>query len=130
MKNFNSPNIAGMSGHYSALPDGHILEKLNDLNFDINRLECWEKTRWLSNTNSIIRKSCWDEYHFDENLEGCEDYDWATEMISRGYNIIKDPNFNVFHSHGGHGTTLNQDRIDRWKKICKDIDKKVRPTLN
>ncbi|KKP65499.1 MAG: Glycosyl transferase family 2 [candidate division WS6 bacterium GW2011_GWE1_34_7] len=128
LRNFEDLKVAAISGHYSSLPDGDIREKLNDLNFDINRLERWENTKWLSNTNSLIRKSCWEEYPFDETLEGCEDYDWAIEMLSRGYNIIKDPKFNVFHSHGDFGAKLNPDRVKRWKRICAEIDQKKKPS--
>ena len=128
MKNFNHKNVAAVTGHYTSLPDADLREKLGDLFFNLKRLKKEHFCRWMTNTNAIIRKSLWEVYPFDEKLEGCEDYDWACEMIARGYDVIKDPAFNVYHSHGGIGTPIYQERVPRWKKICALIDKKKRPS--
>ena len=72
----------------------------------------------LGNTNSIIRKDLWLEHQFDEEYsDGGEDGEWAYFFINNGYNIIKDPRFAVYHSHGlwllGY---LRQYR--HWKKVA------------
>lgn len=67
-------------------------------------------------------------YQFDESLEGCEDYDWCQEMLARGYNIIYDPSFDVYHSHGGIGRSIITDRFEEWNKIKIIVDSKIRPS--
>ncbi len=130
LKNLSNKKVAGVTGHYHALPDAHPREKLGDLFADWGKESKKEHHyKSMTNTNSIIRKSCWEEYNFDENLEGCEDYDWGCEMVARGYDIIKDPAFNVYHSHGGLGRPVYEERIKRWERICAEIDKKQRPSI-
>ncbi len=54
----------------------------------------------LGFTNAIIKKNLWEKYHFNEAFEmGGEDNDWACHWASKGYKIIHDPKFKVFHSH-------------------------------
>jgi len=97
--------------------------------FDSKRLEKEHFCKWMTNTNAIIRKDLWEAYPFDEDLEECEDYDWACEMIARGYDVVKDPTFSVYHSHGGIGTAIFQERVPQWEKICAEIDKRKRPSF-
>lgn len=127
MKNFADEKIVAVTGHYTALPDGDISEKLGDLHFDLSRLEKEHDCKWMTNTNTIIRKDNWREYPFDEMLEECEDYDWACEMLARGFDVVKDPKFNVYHSHGGIGRSVFEDRVARWEVLCGEIDKRKRP---
>lgn len=127
MENFADPKIAAVTGHYTALPDGSLDEKLGNLHFDLKRLEKEFYCKRMTNTNTIIRKDLWKKYPFDERLEECEDYDWACEMIARGWNIVKDPKFNVYHSHGGIGRLTYSERIPTWQRVCALIDKKKRP---
>lgn len=129
MKNFQDPKVAAVTGNYIALPDAHITEKIGEI-ITIIKQKKEHFTPWMTNTNAIIRKDLWKVYPFDEDLDkdGCEDYDWASEMIARGYDIIKDPKFNVRHSHGGIGKPLYQEMLPHWKKTCTKIDKKKRPS--
>lgn len=128
MRNFKDPRMAAVTGHYTSLPDGDITEKLGDLYFSLSRLKKEHRCPWMTNTNAIIRKDLWQEYPFDEKLEeGCEDYDWACEMLARGWDIVKDPKFNVYHSHGGIGRPVYKDRVAGWKRICAMINKRKRP---
>jgi hypothetical protein len=65
------------------------------------------------------------EYNFDENLGSCEDYDWACEMLHRGYNVVCLPGFGVFHSHYHMPNYKSWDeRKEDWGKWFKIIDKK------
>jgi rhamnosyltransferase len=108
---FKDPIVAGISGFHVA-GDDEIPESFN---YKFNN---------LSNVNSIIRTDLWDKYHFDENLDGCEDYDWGVEMESRGYKILKVADFSLRHYHPTIKT-----RREYWKKMVEVIDKKKRPTL-
>jgi len=128
MSNFDDPKMAAVTGHYTSLPDGDLTEKLGDVHFDLSRLEKEYNCKWMTNTNAIIRKDLWEQYPFDEELPECEDYDWACEILSRGYNVVKDPAFNVWHSHGGLGRKVFEQRQPSWEKTCAMIDKKNRPS--
>lgn len=127
MKNFGDSKVAGISGYYTSLPDGSVDEKVGNLLSVIGAFKYKKNDKWLTNTNSIIRKDLWKIYPFDERIWGCEDYDWALEMMSRGYRIVKDPKFNVFHSHGGLGRPTYKQMVPRWKVLIAEIDKKQRP---
>lgn len=127
LKNFEDKKVAAVTGRCTALPDGAVSEKLGDLFSNTKRSEKEHYCKWMTNTNVIIRKALWKEYPFDEELDKCEDYDWASEMIARGYNIIKDPAFDVYHSHGGLGRPVYWQRIPGWKWTCALIDKRPRP---
>lgn len=118
---------AAVTGHYTENPIGYRSQTLGRLLFKFERRPKEEFCPWMTNTNSLIKKDCWQEYPFDEKLFGCEDYDWACEMITRGYNIIKDPKFSVFHSHPYLGRPGYVQRVPRWQKICTEIDKRKRP---
>ncbi len=126
LKNFKDGKVAAISGNYSSFPVGYFSRSLGRLFFK----PCQKKLNfnpWMTNTNSLVRKDLWKQYPFDEKLPECEDYDWASEMISRGYNVIKDPKFNVFHSHFLLGRPGYSARKPRWEKICAIIDKRKRP---
>lgn len=126
LKNFKDGKVAAISGNYSSLPIGYFSRSLGRLFFKPYQKKL-NFNPWMTNTNSLVRKDLWEKYPFDEKLPECEDYDWASEMISRGYNIIKDPKFNVFHSHFLLGRPGYLARKPRWEKICAIIDKRKRP---
>jgi len=48
----------------------------------------------MYNFCSLIRKSSWDEYHFNENLLRCEDQEWAYNFLNKNFftEIILKPN--------------------------------------
>jgi len=128
LKNFKNPKVAAVSGHYSSAPFGYFSEKLGRLFFAPYQKKKINFCPWMTNTNTIIRRHLWEKYPFDEKLkEGCEDYDWACEMIARGHNVIKDPKFSVFHSHFLLGKPGYYQRLPQWEKTCAMIDKRKRP---
>ena len=48
---------------------------------------------------SCIRRSCWEESPFNEDLQYSEDIEWTWRMRQRGYDIRYAPEAQVFHSH-------------------------------
>jgi len=57
---------------------------------------------------------------------GGEDCDWATEMLARGYKIVVEPKFDVYHSHG---ETLSKlvSKYPIWRRIRKKVKSFRRP---
>ena len=127
LKNFKDEKVAAVTGYCNLVPVGYFSRRLGRLFFAPHEKEKLNFNPWMTNTNSLVRKDLWEQYPFDEKLPECEDYDWASEMIARGYNVIKDPKFNVFHSHFLLGRPGYFQRLPRWKKICALIDKRKRP---
>ena len=58
----------------------------------------FENRLWgLSNGNSALRRSLWQEFPFDEDLPAAEDKAWGREALARGYAIVYDPAAPVWH---------------------------------
>ena len=107
MRHFGDPKVAGVSGFFVPHREGRIAKKLDVLMYYFSQKMILRQD-WCSTINCIIRKSLWRLYPFDEDLPkfipetrkyGLEDYDWSKEMLARGYRIVVDPLFSVFHSH-------------------------------
>ncbi len=120
LKFFSDPKVAAVTGYYY---DGENL---------FTKVSLPRKEQhfcpWMTNTNSIIRKDLWKIYPFDERLtEGCEDYDWASEMIARGYDIIKTPLFSTVYYRVNNKPPFQKMKL-AWEKLCAKIDKRRRPS--
>lgn len=125
IKLFKDKKVAAISGYYSEIPVGYFWRSLGRIFFSGNR-QIKDFDPWMTNSNAIIRKELWEEYHFDETLPSCEDYDWAKEMLFRGYNIVKYRPFSVFHSHFLLGRPGYYKMLPKWKKWANIVDKKKR----
>jgi rhamnosyltransferase len=106
-RHFEENDVAGVSGFFVPHKDGTVAGKLDALIYYLGQ-RATAQGDWFCTISSIIRKQLWKIYPFDEDLPrivpearkyGLEDYDWAQEMIARGYRIVEDPLFSVFHSH-------------------------------
>jgi rhamnosyltransferase len=124
-------NLAALTGHYFTLPDTALLNNIMECFAFLLKTKVEHFCKYMTNTNSLIRKNLWEIYNFDENLlDGCEDYDWACEMISRGYDVVKDKRFSVRHSHHHIPNGLSWDeRVVIWNNAMSEIDKKKRPSI-
>lgn len=137
VSHFKSPEVAGVGGYFSPHGDGTVWEKIIYKSWSgLNEVsKAYFKGDHFSTVNCILRKSLWKEYPFDERLPliipctekfGGEDYDWAIEMQVRGYRIVVDPKFSVFHSHGETLTKLISKHII-LNKIKSEIKALKRP---
>jgi glycosyltransferase involved in cell wall biosynthesis len=107
LRHFEDRKVAGVSGFFMPHEDHTVAGKLDALVYQLGQ-EVAAQEDWFCTICSIIRKQLWKIYPFDENLPkivpearkyGLEDYDWGQEMRARGYRIMVDPSFSVFHSH-------------------------------
>ena len=122
---FEDKKVALVSGPFSIIPLGYLNRRLGRLAF-LFRKKRKDYTPWITNSNSLIRKDLWEEYHFDESLPGCEDYDWAKEMLFRGFNVVKYKPFGIFHSHLLLGRPGYFATLSKWRKWASIVDKKKR----
>ncbi|OGD86317.1 hypothetical protein A2Z23_00160 [Candidatus Curtissbacteria bacterium RBG_16_39_7] len=128
LNNFQNRKVAAVTGYYNEVPIGYFSEKLGRSFSRLYQNKRLNFCPWMTNTNALIKKSLWEKYPFDEKLtKGCEDYDWASEMLARDYNVIKDPKFSVFHSHLTLGKPGYLQMVPIWEKIVTIIDKRNRP---
>lgn len=121
LSDFKEAKIAGVYGNVRPLPDASIWEKIY-YGFGFHRVKeivRRAKIGVLGNTNSIIRKDLWKKHPFDEKMtEGGEDTAWARFFLNKGYLIVRDPEFSVYHSHG-FGLLRFIKQVKHWHKISK-----------
>jgi GT2 family glycosyltransferase len=107
-KHFEDGKVAGVSGFFLPHQEGTAIRRFDKTVYQFTQRAILRQD-WCSTINCIIRKSLWQIYPFDENLikiipktrkYGLEDYDWSKEMAARGFRIVVDPMFSVYHSHG------------------------------
>lgn len=107
LKHFKDENVACVSGFFYPHQDTHHVKRLSVVTYYLIE-KIVLNMNWCSTMNCIIRKSLWKKYPFDENLPkiipetrryGLEDYDWSLEMIARGFKVVVDPKFSVYHAH-------------------------------
>jgi len=138
MAHFKSLDVAGVGGYTLPHKYGTTWEKLA---FDwgwrrLNELSrAYLKGNFFSTVNCILRKPLWEEYPFDEKMPeevpnsgkfGGEDYDWGMEMLARGYRLVVEPKFDVYHSHGETLPKLVPKYLI-WRQIRKNIRSLRRP---
>jgi GT2 family glycosyltransferase len=108
VRHFRDNRVACVTGYSYPFEKNKSLSKLSQQIYRFSEKSI-VRFNWTSTVNCIIRKSVWHDYPFDENLPkiipetrayGCEDYDWSKEVEARGFKIVVDPQFSVFHSHG------------------------------
>lgn len=64
----------------------------------------------LSNANSAVRRSLWEDHPFDEDLPAAEDKAWGKAMLDRGYAIVFDPRAAVWHPPHTLGNSFRRNR--------------------
>ncbi len=107
LKHFEDPKVAGVYCPVRPGPQptpgdlllhlpGYVAAKASGL-----RLAESGEMAVFAATNVILRKSLWEQHNFDERFgAGGEDGEWAAWVIERGYAIMREPRFSVYHSHG------------------------------
>ena len=137
IKHFEDLEVAGVSGFFIPHKEGFVFGKVDSLMYYLSQKMISRQDRFCT-INCIIRKSMWKKYPFDENLPkiipetkryGLEDYDWSEEMMSRGFKIIIEPLFSVFHSHnkGLIELTRNLKNYFIYRRIQQKISTFKRP---
>lgn len=54
---------------------------------------------FCNNANAAIRKSLWEKLHYDEDLTGLEDLDWAKKVLALGYVVAYASDAEIIHVH-------------------------------
>jgi len=137
IKHFEDPKVAGVSGFFIPHGEGNVFGRIDAMMYYFSQKMVSRQGRFCT-INCVIKKPLWKEYPFDENLPkiipetkkyGLEDYDWSEEMIARGFKIIMEPLFSVFHSHyeGLDEMARNARNYFIFRKIQRKISTFERP---
>ena len=137
LKHFDDPSVAGVSGFFIPHKEGAVFGRYDFMLYYFSQ-KISAHPVWCSTINCIIRKSLWKEYPFDENLPkiipetleyGSEDYDWSREMNARGFRIVIDPMFTVFHSHFDKVSEMSRNMRNYfiYRKLQQQINSFSRP---
>lgn len=84
------------------------------------------KDYFFHNANSMLRRSVWDKFPFDEGVTNIEDRVWGKQLINNGYQIVYDPEAAVYHHHGLHHGNAQK----RAKGVVSIIEKTDHEVLN
>ena len=82
-----------------------------------------EKDYFFHNANSMIPRSIWEKFPFDETVTNIEDRVWGKQVIEAGYKIIYEPKAAVFHHHGLHQGNI-KSRAKGVVSILEKVDSK------
>lgn len=134
LKHFKDEKVACVSGFFYPHQDTHHARRLGMVAYYLaEKIALNINRNRFATTNCIIRKTLWKEYPFDENLPkiipetkryGLEDHDWGLEMIARGFKVVIDPKFSVYHSHESGLEEIKRNL--RNFLVYRKIEKKVR----
>jgi glycosyltransferase involved in cell wall biosynthesis len=58
------------------------------------------KDTFFHNANSMVSRSVWEAFPFDEEVTNIEDQIWANEVTNAGYKLVYEPEAAVYHHHG------------------------------
>ena len=125
LESFKDQKVAGVYGSVLPSADATVFEWFIYLPgfFTTKKVANLKKMGIMGSTNAIYRKDLWLEHHFDESyVEGGEDGEWAHYFINRGFNIIQDPKFAVYHSHGLWLLDYLEQR-KRWQRAAEKFTK-------
>jgi glycosyltransferase involved in cell wall biosynthesis len=137
LRHFKDPKVACVSGYFSPFVKDDFARETVKLLYHFSE-RIFLKLSWCSTVNGIIRKSLWKEYPFDESLpelipeterRGLEDYDWSMEMKTRGFKVVIEPAFSVYHSHerGFREVLRNLRNYFVYYRIQRRINRLKRP---
>lgn len=80
---------------------------------------------FCNNANCAVRKSLWKDQHFDEELTGLEDLDWAKKIQNKGYKLAYESQATVIHVHEEKASSIK----NRYKREAIAL-KKINPESN
>jgi rhamnosyltransferase len=101
ISNFDDDSVAAVMCNTLPWPDCNPFDRRGLLKkFNMPKQEIPDKPSFIfGNVSSAIRKSVWEEVHFDESLSYCEDEDWRRKVKRLNYKVMYEPEAKVYHSH-------------------------------
>ena len=124
IKDFNSDKVAGVFAYPLANPDVNLITRLTfglhakyRLKYSQYKVYSQRRSNLLGTTNAILRADLWKKRSFNEKFYfGGEDAEWASYWVAKGYVIIQDPKFRVYHSHNLDPIGIIKQHL-AWKRM-------------
>lgn len=113
MRHFHDSKVAGVYGMpaidlRASLPE-RLVEKAKQLAFGqatgriIDRMSIFTGLGLMNTGSAMLRRDLWLHHPFDAELSahgGGEDSEWGFYHLKKGYRIVEDSQFTVYHCHG------------------------------
>jgi rhamnosyltransferase len=123
---FDDPSVAGVYGRQLPVAFSEPSDKRDLFNvFGLDR-RIQKKDTFFHNANSMIRRSVWSEFPFDEAATNIEDRLWARDVIGQGFTLVYEPDAAVYHYHGIH---QNNER-ERMRGVVSILEEFHGPASN
>jgi len=123
VRELSNPQIAGIYGRQEPLSFSSDLDKRDLLTFFGKDKKIQIKDSFFHNANSAFTRDTWNKYPFDEDLTNIEDRVWGELVISKGLNIVYEPDSSVYHWHGVN-QDLNPERAKNIVRILESLNNK------
>jgi len=120
LKNFENPDVVGVYGRQIPLSFSSPYDARDlFITFGLDR-RIQLKDTFFHNANSAILKKIWNDIPFDNDVTNIEDRLWAKAVIDKGFQLIYEPEAEVFHHHGIH-QTQKLSRVNSTFQILNTI---------
>lgn len=121
LRNLNESDVAGVYGRQVPTRFTNPFDKRDLLNiFGLDRRVQIRDT-FFHNANSMIPRSIWERFPFNESITNIEDRLWGQEVINAGFKIVYEPEASVFHYHGIH----QDNRPDRARNVVRILESHI-----
>lgn len=121
VKNLDDPEVAGVYGRQIPTQFSNPFDKRDLLNmFGLDR-RVQVRDTFFHNANSMMPRSVWERFPFDEEITNIEDRLWGQQVIDAGLKIVYEPDAAVFHFHGIH----QDNRPDRAHNVVRILESHV-----
>lgn len=100
LEGFTAPEIAAVYGRQRGVPGKSPFSEQQILRrWFPDKSVIPQEEPFLNNANCAVRRSVWEEHHYDEDLPGLEDVAWANEVTSKGWKVAYKADATVHHLH-------------------------------
>ncbi len=117
--NFSDSQVAGVYGRQIPMKFTPAIDKRDLLvTFGLDK-RIHKRDSFFHNANSMIRRSIWEIYPFNETVTNIEDRVWGKTVIEASYTLVYEPEAPVYHHHGIH---QSNDKM-RYNGVVRILDK-------
>jgi len=117
---FKDPSIALVYGKQRGSESSHFSEQQIFLHWYGESTQNPQDHPFCNNANAAIRKSLWEQHHYDEKLPGLEDLEWAKWANDNHHCIAYCAEAEIIHVHGESSKGI-QNRYMREGMAFKQI---------
>lgn len=96
---FNDPKVALVYGKQRGNKSTKYSEQQIFKSWFPDETKLKQYTPFCNNANCAVRKTLWSNIHYDEELTGLEDLDWAKKVVSMNFYIVYSSEAEIIHIH-------------------------------